>query len=278
MDRFLASHDVPIVEGRHCTFLFEVRPTRCILRNGFSGCPIGCPCANTATTLWYIVLKVPEELRVNYQLEVRRGHHDPLQRPSEPQAVAQSLRSYLRLLFELHTTPEWTVPDGNVASGELTEFVVHSRAMQRDCSVTVYLPARFSRTESYPLLVVHDGGDFLQYSAAKVVLDNLIDSREIAETIVAFSHPKDRLVEYANSDEHARFLTHELLPQMEAEFPLVRNRFGRGLLGPALEPLQHCLRRTDTRIGMGLWYSCLARSSLPTREPTTAVALSLIRW
>ena len=79
--------------------------------------------------------------------------------------------------------------------------------------------------------MVHDGGDFLQYSAAKVVLDNLIHRREIADMVVAFSHPKDRLVEYANSAEHARFLTHELLPQLDAEFPLVRDRSGRGLLG-----------------------------------------------
>ena len=48
---------------------------------------------------------------------------------------------------------------------------------------------------------------------------------------MAFLHPKDRLVEYANSPEHARFLTHELLPKLEAEFPLVGNRSGRGLLG-----------------------------------------------
>ena len=94
--------------------------------------------------------------------------------------------------------------------GELTELVVESRAMQRDCPVTVYLPAGIRRTKSYPLLVVHDGSEFLQYAAAKVVLDNLIHRREIAKTIVAFLHPKDRLVEYANSPQHARFLSHEL--------------------------------------------------------------------
>ena len=97
--------------------------------------------------------------------------------------------------------------------------------------VTLYLPARFRRTASYPLLVVHDGGDFLQYAAAKVVLDNLIHRGEIAPTIAAFLHPKDRLVEYANSAEHARFLTNELLPHLKTEFPLVGNRSGRALLG-----------------------------------------------
>jgi enterochelin esterase-like enzyme len=233
VDRFLASHEVPIVEGRHCTFLFRGEADEVHLAQRILGLPNRLPMRQIpATTLWYIVLKVPEGSRVNYQLEVRRGHHtERFNDPLNPK-LSHSPFGAISVCFSYgYTTPEWTVPDDNVAPGELTELVVDSRAMQRDCPVTMYLPARFSRTESYPLLVVHDGGDFLRYSAAKVVLDNLIHRREVAETIVAFSNPKDRLVEYANSPEHARFLTHELLPQLEAEFPLVRNRSGRGMLG-----------------------------------------------
>ncbi len=233
MDRFLATHEVPIVEGRHCTFLFRGEADEVHLWQRILGLPNRLPMRQIpATSLWYIVLKVPEGSRVNYQLDVRRGHHtERFNDPLNPK-LSHSPFGAISVCFSYgYTTPEWTVPDDNVAPGELSELVVDSRAMQRDCPVTMYLPARFSRTESYPLLVIHDGGDFLQYSAAKVVLDNLIHRREIAETIVAFSSPKDRLVEYANSPEHARFLTDELLPQLEAEFPLVRNRFGRGLLG-----------------------------------------------
>ena len=93
---------------------------------------------------------------------------------------------------------------------------VRSRALRRDCQVTLYLPARFRRTATYPLLVVHDGGDFLQYAAAKTVLDNLIHRLDVAEMVVAFIHPEDRLIEYANSTAHARFVTDELVPRLEA--------------------------------------------------------------
>jgi len=130
-----------------------------------------------------------------------------------------------------YTTPEWTAPDPDAAPGELTELFVESPALQRDCRVSLYLPAQFRRDAAHQLLVVHDGGDFLQYAAAKVVLDNLIHRREIAPPIAAFLHPRDRLVEYANSASHARFLTNELLPHLQTEFPLVRNRSGRALLG-----------------------------------------------
>src|SRR5207342_3941391 len=119
----------------------------------------------------------------------------------------------------------------------------------RDCDVTLYLPARFRRTGAYPLLVVHDGGDFLQYAAAKTVLDNLVHRLDVAEVVVAFVPPGDRLVEYADSPAHARFLTRELLPRLESEFPLVGQRSGRCLLGSsfgAVAALSAANRSPDT--------------------------------
>ncbi len=63
------------------------------------------------------------------------------------------------------------------------------------------------------------------------MLDNLIDRLDVAETIVAFVSPGDRLVEYANSAAHARYLTAELVPRLEAEFPLAAVPSGRCLMG-----------------------------------------------
>jgi enterochelin esterase-like enzyme len=49
-----------------------------------------------------------------------------------------------------------------------------SRAGLRASRGQVYLPARFRPTRRYPLLVVHDGHDYLRYAALGAVLDNLI--------------------------------------------------------------------------------------------------------
>ena len=233
VDRFLAKHEVPIVEGRHVTFLFRGEADEVHLSQRILGLPNRLPMRRVpASTLWYIVLKVPEGSRINYHIEVRHG--DDLERCNDPlnPKLSHSPFGTSSVCFAYgYTTPEWTFPDPRAAPGELTDLVVESRALGRDCPITIYLPAGFRRTRSYSLLVVHDGGDFLQYAAAKVVLDNLIHGREIAETIVAFLHPKDRLVEYANSPQHARFLRQELLPQLEVEFPLKRHRSSRVLLG-----------------------------------------------
>src|SRR3954464_14744384 len=120
------------------------------------------------------------------------------------------------------------MPHPDARPGELTDLTVHSRALRRDVPVTVYLPARFRRTGSYPLLLVHDGPDFLQYAAAKTVLDNLIHRLDVAETVVAFLQPQDRLTEHANSTAHARLLSRHPLPRAASTRPPPPRRRGGG--------------------------------------------------
>jgi enterochelin esterase-like enzyme len=233
VDDFLVGREVPIVEGRHCTFLFRGEADEVYLAQRIVGLPSRMPMRRVAaSTLWYVVLKVPERSRINYQIEVKRGEHiERFNDPLNPK-LSHSPFGAISVCFSFgYTDPEWTFPDPDAPSGQLTELDVDSRALQRECRVSLYLPAGLSGTASYPLLVVHDGGEFLQYAAAKAVLDNLIHRGEIAPTIAAFLHPKDRLVEYANSATHARFLTNELLPHLETEFPLTGDRSGRTLLG-----------------------------------------------
>ena len=251
VDRFLARHEVPIVEGDRCTFLWRGDADAVHLVHRITGLPDRLPLRRIrGTNLWSVVLELPAGSRVNYQIEVRRGEHvetgnDPL----NPKVSYSPVGTSSVCFAHGYTTPDWTEFDPDARPGTLTEIVVPSRALRRDCDVTLYLPARFRRTGAYPLLVVHDGGDFLQYAAAKTVLDNLVHRLDVAELVAAFVRPGDRLVEYANSPAHARFLTRELLPRLEAELPLVGQRSGRCLLGSsfgAVAALSAAYRSPDT--------------------------------
>jgi len=233
VDRFLARHQAPIVEQDRCTFLWRGEADDVRLVHRIVGLPDAIPLRRVwGTDLWYLVLELPAGSRLNYQLEVRRGeHHERMNDPLNPKLSYSPVGTSSVCFADGYTTPDWTEPDPEARPGELADIVVTSRALRRDQRITLYLPARFRRATDYPLLVVHDGGDFLQYAAAKTVLDNLIHRLDLAEVIVAFLHPKDRLTEYANSTAHARFLTAELLPRLEAELPLVSRRSGRCLMG-----------------------------------------------
>jgi enterochelin esterase family protein len=251
VDRFLARHEFPVVEGVWCTFAWRGEADEAWVCQRIVGLPDRIPMRRLrGTDLWYLVLELPEGSRVEYQIEIRRGDHherfnDPLNEKRSHGPVGSS-----SLAFGVgYETPDWVLHDPEARRGELRELVLRSRALGRDAHVSVYLPARFRPTASYPLLVVHDGGDFLQYASMTTVLDNLIHRLDVAETVVAFTHPGERLTEYANSPAHSRFLTQELLPELESSLPLVGQPAGRCLLGSSfggVAALSAAYRSPDT--------------------------------
>src|SRR5699024_11828983 len=89
-----------------------------------------------------------------------------------------------------YETPEWTQHDPEARPGEVHDLTLGSKALRRETHSRIYLPARFRRSSAYPLLIVHDGDDYLNYAAMQTVLDNLIHRLDMAETIVVFSDRK----------------------------------------------------------------------------------------
>ena len=233
VDRFLARHAVPVVEGERCTFLWRGEADEVWLCQRVVGLPDRIPLRRLRDTdLWSVVVELPEGSRVEYQLELRRGeHYERINDPRNPHLSHSPMGSSSVCFASGYDTPSWALPDPDARTGDLVEMSVPSRALRRDVRVQLYLPARFRDTGSYPLLVVHDGSDFLDYASARTVLDNLVHTLDVAETVVAFVDPGDRLVEYAGSAAHGRFVTTELLPRLERELPLAGRRAGRCLLG-----------------------------------------------
>ncbi len=233
VDRFLKRQQVPIIEGPRCTFLYRGEADEVFLIHRIFGLPDHLPLRRLyGTDLWYVVLELPEGSRVEYQLEVARGgQRERINDPLNPRLAHSPVGSSSVCYAHGYQIPDWTVFDPEARAGSLVDMVVPSRALRRDGQVTLYLPARFRRTARYPLLIVHDGGDYLRYASAKTVLDNLIHRLDVAEIVAAFVYPGDRLAEYANSAAHARYLTAELLPRLEAELPLAGRPSGRCLMG-----------------------------------------------
>jgi len=251
VDEFLAGREAPLVEGSFCTFLWRGEADEAWICQRIVGLPDRMPMRRLhGTDLWQLVLELPEGSRIEYQIEIRRGeHYDRFNDPLNSNLSHSPVGSSSVRFGPGYETPEWVAHDPDARPGEMRDLVVSSRALGRDAHVRVYLPARFRPSASYPLLIVHDGDDFLNYAAMKTVLDNLIYRMDVAEVIVAFTNPGDRLTEYANSTAHSRFLTDELLPELETSLPLVGQRAGRCLLGSsfgAVAALAAAYRSPDT--------------------------------
>jgi enterochelin esterase family protein len=233
IDAFVAAHTFPIVEGSRVTFVYRGEAEEVHLRHFIYGLPSIQPFHRVeGTDLWYLVLEIPEASRFEYKFEVVRGGAGQwVEDALNPNRTADPFGSNSVCRTTGYVVPDWTQPDPEARQGVLDEIRIPSRTLHRQAHVTLYLPARFRRTRRYPLLLVHDGIDYLNYAGLKTVLDNLIHRLDTSEMVAALLHPTDRLTEYADSADHARFLTRDLVPVLESRLPLIGNADGRCLMG-----------------------------------------------
>jgi enterochelin esterase family protein len=233
LDRFVARHGSPIIEGERATFVYRGEADEVRVRHRVVGLPDPLEMRRLpGTDLWAATTVLPEGSRVEYQLETRRGdHYERFNDPLNPREAHSPLGSSSVCAALGYKVPAWARHDPEARPGELIDDVVRSKALRREQPVRIYLPARFSTALRYPLLVVHDGQDYLDYAAMRTVLDNLIHRLDVAPAIVAFIPPRDRLREYPNHAPHARFVARELVPMLTERFPLIEAPEGRCLMG-----------------------------------------------
>ena len=96
VDRFLARHDVPIVEGDRCTFLWRGEADEVFLVQRIVGLPNRIPLRRLrGTDLWYLVLELPEGTAMSHVHRSRMRLREQLlvgreQRPEKTTTTMQT--------------------------------------------------------------------------------------------------------------------------------------------------------------------------------------------
>jgi enterochelin esterase-like enzyme len=230
---FLANHKFPIVEGTSVTFVWVGKADSVTLRHWIFGLETGSELTRIGQSpVFFLTLDIPAQSRVEYKYEVARGENRKwLEDPLNPNRARDPFGANSVLQTENYEVPSWAEVDPLARQGSLEVISLESRSFGGSREVTLYRPARFRETRRYPLLVVHDGLDYLKYSQMKTVLDNLIERLEIPELIAVFTNSPDRLQEYANDERHAAFVTEELVPFIKSKVPLYDGPQARCLMG-----------------------------------------------
>ena len=233
VDAFLAGRSFPLVEGSSVTFVWRGEADGVSLRHWVFGLESSTELSRLpGTDLFYLVLEFPPKSRVEYKLEVHRGGGSQwIEDPLNPNRARDPFGANSVVHGEGYAVPSWSHHDPISRPGLLESFTFHSRALGGQRHGHIYLPARFRKSRLYPLLVVHDGSDYLKYTGMKNILDNLIHRLEIPDCIVAFVDSPDSLREYGDDERHARFLTEELIPDLNRRLPLLDRPSARCLMG-----------------------------------------------
>ncbi|MFM1874162.1 MAG: hypothetical protein RL398_3584 [Planctomycetota bacterium] len=233
LDELLAHTAFPHVQGRTVTFLYRGDAQEVTLHHWIHGLPgqmpfrrmHGCGC-------WTLQIDLPPGSRMEYKLGVMKfGRGALIRDPLNQHAARDPFGANSVVYGEGYHPPEWTVEDPDARCGTIEDRHVDSKVFGEWRPVKVYRPARFRESRRYPLLVVHDGFDYLSFANLQTILDNLIHRLELPPLVAVMTQSSDRMHEYAADPRHADFLVQDLLPAMEEVLPLVRQPSARALVG-----------------------------------------------
>ncbi len=233
IDALLEQHTFPHQDGTTTTFVYRGEADEVRLRHFIYGLPSSQPFnAIAGTDLWYLVYELPECSRVEYKIElVNEGETQWILDPLNPYTARDPFGANSVCHGPGYVRPRWIDPDPDARPGTLRNLIVPSRVFDERRKLQVYIPARMRRERDYPLLIVHDGPDFVRYSGLTTVLDNLIYRLEIPPMIVALTESPNRLEEYAGDERHAEFIAKEVLPMIRTKLPIDPSPSAVGLLG-----------------------------------------------
>jgi enterochelin esterase family protein len=233
LESFLRAHSFPLLEGNTVTFVWRGEAERVALRHWIYGLPSSQALRRLdGSDLWFLSIDLPLGSRVEYKFELHRaGHLELVPDPLNPHVATDPMGTNSVVHAPGYEVPDYTFFDPHARPGSLETVVLASTVFGEPRPIQVYLPARFRPTRRYPLLVVHDGSDFLRFAGMKTVLDNLIHRLEIPPLIAALTQSPDRLTEYAGHDGHAGFIAREIPELLRHSFPLHPSPAAHGLLG-----------------------------------------------
>jgi enterochelin esterase family protein len=164
---------------------------------------------------WELRWPRPAADRIEYMLEVE--HRDGrVESIHDPQAGRVPGVFGEKSVLELpgYAPPEWTA-DHESAPGELRELTLESRLLRTSVDALLWSAADSDPAAPLPLLLVHDGPQYAEYSQLLRLLDHLVAFGELPSLRAALLPPPlDRDETYSASTRYARALVEEWLPQL----------------------------------------------------------------
>jgi enterochelin esterase family protein len=233
---FVSENRFPVLDGDNATFFYwnRERPADAVyLRHWVFGLESRQPLRRIeGTDAWYLPLDLPGKARVEYKFEVvRHNHAEWMRDPLNPLEAHDPFGSNSVCTMPGYVVPSFVHEQAVVRRGTVETVAVPSAVFGDTRQIRVYLPAEYKVSKRYPLLICHDGNDYLRFAAMRPILDNLIHHHEVAPLVVAFTSGVDRNREYGANDRQVTFLVDELLPFLRRTYAVRDSHEATGLMG-----------------------------------------------
>lgn len=202
------------------------------------------------TTLWYREGFYEPDARLDYKFILNGG--DWILDPHNPHQVSGGFGPNSELAMPDYLQPPEIDLAPGTPRGSVTAHFVESEALGNARTVRVYTPPGYEENtqDRYPVMVFHDGNDFLSQGSARNILDNLIEQEHIVPIIGVFVPPVDRDNEYADdkTEEFELFIADELMRFIDTTYRTEMDPSYRAMTGVSYGGLittQICYNRPE---------------------------------
>jgi enterochelin esterase family protein len=154
---------------------------------------------------WHLEWPRPDAHRVEYLLELthRSGSKELVPDPGNPLRAPGPFGEKSVLEFPGYAPPAW-LADEDAPVGDLREVRL---GRHRPLQALLWSAAETDPAEPLPLVVVHDGPEYAQYSQLLRLLDHLVSFGDVPPLRAALVPPRgDRNESYSGSTRYARLL------------------------------------------------------------------------
>lgn len=185
----------------------------------------------STTNLWYHGRRFAPDARIDYKL-VTDGNW--ILDPRNPYTVSGGFGPNSELRMPGYAPPDEILHHEGVARGTLIDTTFTSSALNNRRTVQIYLPAGYGNgNDSYPVVLFHDGPDYLSLGSAANILDNMISEQRIPACIGVFVPAVSRTPEYAGSqiDDFTDFIVNVVMKAIDASYRTRRDPAARAMIG-----------------------------------------------
>jgi enterochelin esterase-like enzyme len=217
---------------------------------------------------WRLTFARPDADRFEYLLELTRraGSTEVVPDPGNPRQAAGPFGEKSVIEFPGYEEPAW-VRDEDTAPGGLRELPLESMRLRTTVEALLWSAADTDPARPLPLLVVHDGPEYADYSSLLRLLDHLVDFGEIPELrALLLPPPPDRNEAYSASARYANALAADLLPAARERAPTDRLPVLMGASLGALASLHAHFRNPGLAGGLFLQSGSFFRRRFDSQE------------
>jgi enterochelin esterase family protein len=181
------------------------------------------------TDFWYRTAVFEPDARIEYKFMI--DGNTWISDPLNDKTVGDFSNSKLAMPAYIH--PIEIEFMATIQHGTLHDTTFYSANLDNSRTIRIYTPPGYNTSQTYPMILFHDGLAYVDIAKANNILDYLIHEQGIEPVIGVFVPPVNRFEEYVGfqQDQFTAFIVQELLPWVDSRYRTSRDPKKRGVLG-----------------------------------------------